>query len=217
MGAVGKKRKKALVLPAAAGPELRRGTAGVEIAVHGNDRPPPERAQHDPVEAVDTYVADAQGVGRPARAMRSVDLLSTMLRQGTITGPMARAGRRFASTFNMAGFDALKIIDLAGIRGGGRGGEMSDARVAAGIEVHAVMAVLGGYDAATGRAAWYVIGCGDTIEAWARRESFGAGRSLNRIAAGGIVVGTLAVMEAYYDGQAKARKLKVPSKGLDKG
>jgi hypothetical protein len=218
MGAVGKKRKKALVLPAAAGPELRRGTAGAEIAVHGNDRPPPERAQHDPVEVVDTYVADAQGVGRRARAMRSVDLLGALARRGTITAPMARAGRRFASAFHMAWFDTIQTMDMAGANGGvpgGRGAEMSEARVCARIEVAAAMDVLGGYGAPTGRAAWFVIGCGDTIETWARRERFGHGRCLNPTAACGIVIGTLAVIEAFYAGLAKARKRTASRKRLD--
>jgi hypothetical protein len=214
MARVGKKRGAALHLPASSG--------GVEIAVHGNDRPPPERAQHDPVETVDTYVTDAQGVGRRGRAMRSVDLLGALARRGTITAPMARAGRRFASTFHMAGFDALRIADLVcGARGfgrgrhGGRGAELGDTRVEAGIEVDAAMAVLGGHGAPTGRAAWFVIGCGDTIEDWARRERFGHGRSLNPSAACGIVVGTLAVIEAFYAGRARARKRTASRKRLD--
>lgn len=158
-----------------------------------HEAPTPERLRHDAATRADTMV---EGIG--ARPYRMVDTLGCMRRHGTITAGQARAGRRFAREFAAAQLDPLRIGPL--VRVSGRGGarlesdELRDRRDALGR----ILDIFGGHGAAGARAVWYVLGAGDSLAEWARRERFGHGRPLGEEAARGVLVCALAVLEAHY-------------------
>lgn len=168
--------------------DLRRNGNGVEVAVYGNDQAPVERHRHGgDIDLVETYVG-----GRIAYAQRSVDTLGTFYRNGLISGPMMRAGRRFMGIWRRAHYSDVHAASMVWTPGGG---EMSDAQAeritAARKEMHGIMTLLGGHRSPAARSVWFVLGVGLSVSDWALRERLGRGRPLNKKTAGGILIGSL--------------------------
>ena len=156
------------------------------------DPGPPELRQHAEVEVV-RLVED----GAVHSVRRTVDLLAAMHRNGTITGDMAVAGRRFQSSFQaghlMAGGRSsfLRLPSSQRATGPrGAGDNALDARRAVGDAIK----LLGGHGSLPSSAVWFVLGVGLSVKEWARRVRFGQGRALGEEVARGIVIAALAVL-----------------------
>jgi hypothetical protein len=135
--------------------------------------------------------------GRIVLHHRVVDTLGRMLKAGTITEPMAEAGRKFGRQFILAQLDPLRAPDLARIPGNGREADPGDISLAAREQVHRALRALGGHDTALGSVAWHVLGCGCSLREWALRQSWN-GRQLRPEQATGVLIAALDLLSLHY-------------------
>lgn len=173
----------------------------VDNSIAGDDFGTPELRQRMFVDDV-RVVTD----GDVRKVARTVDVLAAMLRNGTITTDMARAGRRFQGLYQAAQFDSGGGGPGAGVprdrgrRFGGRGG--------AGLEVDRALdarralagavAVLGGHGSPGAGAVWFVVGEGMSIRDYAQRTRWGARRGMTEEVVRGVLVAALAVLAAHW-------------------
>lgn len=188
--AAAKRRKRAERAAGHAPGLARERRNGAEVAAQSDDRGTAERAGHDRLAEEDHVVEKEL-----RRVVRAEDTIGRLLRNRSIDKAMAAAARDFQTAFHMARLDQLRAIDLLRSGGGGKGEPMPVLQ--AREKVAARVAVLGGFGAPAANAVWFVIGCGYSIEEWARRERFGAGRSLNPERGRGILIGALSALQAF--------------------
>jgi hypothetical protein len=136
---------------------------------------------------------------------RVVDTLGRMLKSGTITEPMAEAGRKFGRQFILAQLDPLRAPDIARIPGNGREADPGDTSLAAREQVHRAFRALGGHDAALGSVAWHVLGCGCSLREWTLRQGWN-GRQLRPEQATGIMIAALDLLSLHY-GMARRKSV----------
>ena len=89
-------------------------------------------------------VRETDPEGRIVVHHRVVDTIGKMQRAGTITEPMAEAGRKFGRQFILAQLDPLRAPDIARIPGNGREADPGDISLAAREQVHRALRALGG-------------------------------------------------------------------------
>jgi len=173
-------------------PERRARAEGhtvVQCVVDGHIT---EAAARDPEsggwELGTTHVEDRDGDLVRAVAVHTQDTLAVLLANGTITAGQESAGRRFQADFHRAALDTLKAVPLEPRIAGMRDDTVT---LAARRRLARVVGLLGGHGAPAVNALWCVIGCGDSIRGWARRERFGHGRHLHVHTARRILVGAL--------------------------
>ena len=135
--------------------------------------------------------------GRIVMHHRVVDTLGRMLKAGTITEPMAEAGRKFERQFIMAQLDPLRAPDIARIPGNGREADPGDVSLAAREQVHRALRALGGHDTALGSVAWHILGCGCSLREWALRRAWG-GKPLRQEQATGVLFSALDLLAGHY-------------------
>ena len=158
------------------------------------DLGPPELLQHADIETV-RLVED----GSVRRVRRTVDVLSAMLRNGTITRDMATAGRRFQQAFQagrLAGGGECAFLRLPNRQRPTGAGTVGDSALDARRAVSKAIRLLGGHGSLPSNAAWFVLGLGLSVREWAQRVRFGQGRTLSEEAARGIVIAALALLAA---------------------
>lgn len=143
--------------------------------------------------------------GRIVLHHRHVDTLGKMHKAGTITEPMAEAGRKFGRQFILAKLDPLRAPDLARIPGNGREADPGDVSLAAREQVHRALRALGGLDAAAGSVAWHVLGCGCSLREWTVRRAWG-GKSLRPEQATGVLIAALDLLSLHY-GMARRKRV----------
>ena len=135
--------------------------------------------------------------GRIVMHHRVVDTLGRMLKAGTITEPMAEAGRKFGRHFALAQLDPLRAPDMARIPGNGREADPGDISLAAREQVHRALRALGGHDGAMGSVVWHVLGCGCSVREWVLRRTWG-GRQVRQEEARGILIAALDLLAVHY-------------------
>ena len=140
--------------------------------------------------------------GRIVMHHRVVDTLARMLKAGTITEPMAEAGRKFGRQFILAQLDPLRAPDIARIPGNGREADPGDTSLAAREQVHRAFRALGGHDAALGSVAWHVLGCGCSLREWTLRQGWN-GRQPRPEQATGIMIAALDLLAVHYGMRAR--------------
>ena len=150
-------------------------------------------------------VRETDPEGRIVVHHRVVDTLGRMLKAGTISEPMAEAGRKFGRQFILAQLDPLRAPDMARIPGNGREADPGDISLAAREQAHRAMRALGGLDAAAGSAAWHVLGCGCSLREWTVRQGWN-GRQLRPEQATGVLIAALDLLAGHY---GMARQTKV--------
>ena len=142
-------------------------------------------------------VRETDPEGRIVVHHRVVDTLGRMLKAGTITEPMAEAGRKFGRQFTLAQLDPLRAPDIARIPGNGREADPGDISIAAWEQVHRAMRALGGLDAALGSVAWHVLGCGCSLREWVLRQGWN-GRQLRSEQATAVLIAALDLLAVHY-------------------
>ena len=140
--------------------------------------------------------------GRIVLHHRVVDTLGRMLKAGTITEPMAEAGRKFERQFILAQLDPLRAPDIARIPGNGREADPGDTSLAAREQVHRALRALGGHDAGLGSVAWHVLGCGCSLREWTLRQGWN-GRQLRPEQATGVLIAALDLLAVHYGMRAR--------------
>ena len=128
---------------------------------------------------------------------RVVDTLGRMLKAGTISEPMAEAGRAFQRHFILAQLDPLRAPDVRRVPGNGREADPGDTSLAAREQVHRALRALGGQDAALGSVAWHVLGAGCSLREWTLRQSWN-GRQLRPEQATGVLIAALDLLSLHY-------------------
>lgn len=157
--------------------------------------PTPERAQHDPVERIGKQILDADGnIGNP---FRTVDVLAIMLRRGTITALMEKAGRQFRDDFDLGCLYGIRAAQLVRIGSGSSGDAMAVSQQSARDRVHDAMAIAGGRTSPAGSCMWHILGEGMHVEEWAKAEGW-KGRPLMRETASGILIAALGMLVVHY-------------------
>ncbi len=176
-------------------PKRQKKLAGTFAA--STTAPPRERWARGEVEALDRAIADEEG--RPALPFRAIDTLTAMLRKGTITPAMHKAGNQFRDDFALAGLEPLRAADWGRVVGSGSSGRdhLSILQMDARQRVWEALVALGGMAAPAGCCAWHVLGREATLKEWATREGWG-GRPISQETASGILVGALGVLQAHY-------------------
>jgi len=158
--------------------------------------PTPERRQHDRVTRDSETLADIDGaIGLPFRVET---LLGRLERHGDITARQRHAGEEFGRLFRIAHLDPLKAADMRADRGSpeglptsAHGSDRARRRVLAAIDA------LGGHGSPCGSAAWFILGCELSVNAWAVREGWG-GKPLRPEVAKGTLIGTLGVLAKHF-------------------
>ena len=162
-------------------------------------KPLQERLTHGAVIRAEATIKDAEGgIGLP---WIGLDTLARMQRAGTINKQMRVAGDRFHDFFRRASLDsALFAVDPTRIpmqkgKGfrwvGGEGSESARRQVMSALEA------LGGISSPGGSCAWFVLGCEDALEKWARERGW-SGRPIARATATGILLTDLAILQRHF-------------------
>jgi hypothetical protein len=135
--------------------------------------------------------------GRIVVHHRLVDTLGRMLRSGTIDQAMHDAGRDFQAAFILAQLDPLRASPVLRVPGTGRELDLSERQLRARRRVREALHALGGHVSPTGSWAWHVLGCQQSIRAWAMRLGWG-GRSLHVQQAQGIALAALDLLARHF-------------------
>lgn len=158
--------------------------------------PPPERGTHDPVERLERIVDDE---GRPASPYVVIGLLERMLRSGSITDGMKRAGDEFRMHFARSQLDPLKCADLSKpiVDGGRRQTEQGRGIENARDVVWRAIVAVGGLASPGGSCIWHVIGWERSLREWSRQQGWN-GRLIQVHTASGILIATLGALESHF-------------------
>jgi hypothetical protein len=158
-----------------------------------------ERLAHGSVIRAEATIKDAEGgIGLP---WIGLDTLARMHRAGSIDKEMRLAGDRFHDFFRRASLDSgLFAVDPTRIprqkdkgfrRSGGEGCETAR------LQVMSALDALGGIFSPGGSCAWFVLGCEDALETWARSRGW-SGRPIPRATATGILLTDLAILRRHF-------------------
>ena len=159
-------------------------------------QPTSERQSHGPVVRQTRLLED----GARAIVWQSVDTVTAMLANGSITVAMHSAGAFFHDQFRLAGLDAMWSADptrtpvqLASGGGWGNGGGSEAAR----LQVSSALGALGGVKSPCGSCAWHILGCEMSLTRWSLTARWGA-RRIDRVAASGVLIAGLGILEAHW-------------------
>jgi hypothetical protein len=170
-------------------PRRQRRLAADEIA------PTTERQGHDRIERFARPIADE--AGRSARPFRVVDTLALMLAKATITPAMHQAAEDFRALFAAAHLEPLRAADWARLPDGAHDMPVSLRQADARKKIWTILKSLGGIASPAGSCVWHVVGCEWTVKDWATSRGWN-GRPLRLEHASGILVGSLAVLQAQF-------------------
>ena len=129
---------------------------------------------------------------------RTIDSLSLMLKNGTITTQMHDAGQDFATTFVLAHLGGGPSAPAFNRIPGGQWHDSMTERVAyARKRVGEALDAVGGVGSPGGSAVWHVAGLGQSIKEWSVQEGWN-GRPLSQPEARGILVAALGMLAMHY-------------------
>jgi hypothetical protein len=182
----------------------KRRPRRIPVASEEQGNPSRWRLQHGDVE----QAAPEPDAG--AHRHRAVDTLGQMLKNGTITPEMHKAGIHFRHLFRMAQLGSIGVSSLVRTAGVTPPGP-SDHHITAGLRVAEAMDVLGGHDSAAGSCAWHVLGCQSSVREWSMRQGWG-GRVVPAAQAQGMLTATLAVLARHFrlDGDGPETRERPP-------
>ncbi len=120
------------------------------------------------------------------------DTLASLKKKGDIDSAEFDAGRRFQEDFTSAGYGGMRGIDYERVGGGTSSASPTEIAVMNGSRVRFVMERLGGMDCVLGRAAWNVLGIGQSVAEWAASEGFDVRE------AKGALLGTISLLTKAY-------------------
>ena len=114
-------------------------------------------------------ITDAAGdIGAPYRVRDTVAILEG---SGKLDKRAAEAARRFRDDFAMAHLDGYQVADLSRVLGSGQGGDgPSHHIIEARDRVWHALRHLGGIGTPGAMIAWHVLGLGETLKHYGRRE-----------------------------------------------
>lgn len=128
---------------------------------------------------------------------RTVDSLTLMLRNGTITPQMHDAGQDFAATFMLAQLNGPSVPALDRIPGGQWRDSMTERVAFARKRIGEALDAVGGITSPGGSAIWYIAGLGHSVKEWAALQGWN-GRPLSQPEARGILVAALGMLAMHY-------------------
>ncbi|HUC61083.1 MAG TPA: DUF6456 domain-containing protein [Alphaproteobacteria bacterium] len=167
-------------------------------------RATPERARHDPVEALAR--APFEDRGPDSRPLRVKDRWARMEESGTIDAAMRRAVYRFRRDFAAAGLESLRAGPLERLPRTGIAPEPTEHRLDARRALWAALDALGGASAPSGSIAWHCVGRDETVKDWALRQSWAGRVTFNETAARGVLVAALYLLQDHYHRVDKAAR-----------
>jgi hypothetical protein len=160
----------------------------------------PERRQHGIVEMIEKPIGD--DAGRPSRPYRTVDLLGTLHRRGSITAEMRQTGEDFRSQFAIAQLNPLKAGDPGRpLAHGAAVAEVTPTIERARDSVWRAMRSVGGIGSPAGSCLWHVVGWESTPTEWALAQGWKYWASPED--AFNILIAALGQLEAYYGGSRR--------------
>ena len=170
--------------------------------------PTEERYRQGAIERLNSPIADE--TGSPARPYRTIDILATMERRGSITQGMRRSGEDFRVHFATAQLDPLRAFDYSRPRDNRTGSTKIDGLAGLRIEgarehVWRAIVAVGGPNSPAGSCLWHVIGWERSLKEWALERGWN-GRRVSQEAASGILIAALGSLEAYYRQGTQLRK-----------
>lgn len=151
-----------------------------------------------PDGSVIRYVREQDDDQKPVDHYRTVDTLTLMLRNGSITGAMHDAGQQFSQDFARAFASGVASPRLDGLPGGTAPGQMMvEKNAGAARAVRDALEAVGGSGSPAGSALWYVAGLQMPIRDWAQREGWN-GKRVEKNEAKGILLAALGMLARYY-------------------
>jgi hypothetical protein len=160
--------------------------------------PTAERLRHGTVDRLARPIADERGA--PARPYRAIDILAQMERRGRITAGMRCAGDDFRTQFNKAHLDPLHAAALERVGGSSPTAEPGLKAQAARDRVWRSLCAVGGIASPAGSCLWHVVGYERSLKEWAVEQGW-RGRAIAEETASGILIASLGMLEAHYDGR----------------
>ncbi len=128
---------------------------------------------------------------------RTIDSLSLMLKNGTITAQMHDAGQDFSTTFILAQLSGQSVPAFDRIPGGQWRDSMTERTAFARKRIGQALDAVGGIASPGGSAIWYIAGLGHSVKEWAAMQGWN-GRSLSQPEARGILVAALGMLAMHY-------------------
>lgn len=151
-----------------------------------------------PDGSIARYVSEEDDDQQQVRHYRTVDSLSLMLKNGSITEPMHDAGQHFAQEFSDAFAGGVASPTLDAIPTGTAPGELLlEKNTRAARSVRQAINAVGGSSSPAGSALWFVTGLGLSVREWALRHGWSE-RPITQPQANGILVAALGVLARYY-------------------
>jgi hypothetical protein len=177
-------------------PKRRVISARRMAQVEAGLQPTAERLRHGPVIRQTRLLED----GARAMVWQGLGTIEAMLVRGSITQGMHAAGSYFHDQFRLAGLDAMWSADptrtpvqltSGGVWGAGGGSEMAR------LQVISALDALGGVKSPCGSCAWHVLGCEMSLTRFSLTAQWAA-RRIDKVAASGVLIGALAILEAHW-------------------
>ncbi len=156
--------------------------------------PTPEFSRKADVQMVVESDPDGIRVGH----YRVGDAVMRLLKAGLIADDWVDAADRFRRDFHLAHFEPLSAIDLGKMPGKGPRDLVQDRVEDARHRLNQVMDSVGGINSPSGSVLWFVVGGEGSVQQWALRQGWGAGRALRHEVATGILIASLGALASYY-------------------
>ncbi len=158
------------------------------------EEPPPERRRQDTL----VLVEERDPEGWPVVHYKVTDTIGRLVQNGLVEPHCALAADRFRRDFGLSRLNPLTAADLGRVRGAGGHEPIIDRIEDARQRLSQAMAHLGGMSSPAGSVVWCVVGDEMTLQQWALRQVWGAGRPLRHDVATGILIAALAALASYY-------------------
>jgi hypothetical protein len=130
---------------------------------------------------------------------RAVDTLGRMLRRGSITVEMAKAGPQFCSEFSRAYLDPLQAADIGRVPVSGRRIHECSYHIQSARErAWAALEAVGGLASPGGCCIWSVVGGERKLKEWALQQGWN-GRRISEESASRILISALGSLAGSYD------------------
>lgn len=164
----------------------------------GAAKPPRLGEEHVRADgSVICYVREEDDDQRSVDHYRTIDTLSLMLRNGSITDEMHNAGQEFNRIFVFAQMSPIGAPPLERLPGGQWHDSITERVVWARRRLDEALDAVGGINSPGGCAVWHVAGLGRSVREWSALEGWN-GRTLNQYEAKGILVSALGVLAVHY-------------------
>jgi len=159
----------------------------------------------EPTKEGETFRGDD---GKVCAPLYTIDVLASLLRNGTISREQYEAGRHFETTFIIASLNELRASSLEN-RIGMSPEELSKKVYSCRDAIRVAFIEIGGLTQVGGQVVWEVLGMGRSLRDATEQLSLAGKKIPNSHYAGGVLAASLCVLARHY-GKLDPSDLKIP-------